>query len=195
MKNKISSNDILIIRNTIISSGHDNEQKRVQGQKVYVSLEREGERWNRENKNIFFRGIWLGRRKGFHAHFPRIYFTCTCKYYIIKAGPCARVYSSNDEHIYIYRQMGRRRRRRDVRRYSSRRTVLRDGRIRSRIHSQSFLRLRPDTSFHPLLLSSPQITSRPTISHSRTSVVNIRYSVDYNNIARLIEWLISISFN
>lgn len=102
MKNKISSNDILIIRNTIIWSEHDNERKRVQGQKVYVSLEREGERWNRENKNIFFRGIWLGRRKGFHAHFPRIYFTCTCKYYIIKAGPCARVYSSNDEHIYIY---------------------------------------------------------------------------------------------
>lgn len=57
MKNKISSNDILIIRNTIIWSGHDNERKRVQGQKVYVSLEREGERWNRENKNIFFRGI------------------------------------------------------------------------------------------------------------------------------------------
>lgn len=42
MKNKISSNDILIIRNTIIWSGHDNEQKRVQGQKVYVSLERDG---------------------------------------------------------------------------------------------------------------------------------------------------------
>lgn len=36
MKNKISSNDILIIRNTIISSGHDNERKRVQGQKVYL---------------------------------------------------------------------------------------------------------------------------------------------------------------